>query len=158
MHPKNDEHIMNKVQRSRSLWPHLCPYTVHKWDIIGKSFMSELLQIGFVKHTVGPTSVTLTDLVSCCVALFSEWTNTRQTDRRLLAHCWLRAPTVLLHGTTGNTPSEVATARPAYSTTPMARKGTMYVRSSTLLPHPHPPPTHCNGIYHGPQMSLILLF
>lgn len=88
--------------------------------------------------------------VLLCGSALPDWTpSTRQMDKRRPAPRCPQAPTVPPHGTTGTTPSEVAMARPADSTTPRARKGTMYVISSILLPHPHPPPTHCSGIYYN---------
>lgn len=76
-----------------------------------------------------------------CGSALLDWTaSTRRTDKRHPAPRCPQAPTVPPRGTMGTTPSEAATARPADSTTPRARKGTMYVISSILLPHPHPPP------------------
>ena len=91
-------------------------------------------------------------LVSLSGSALPDWTpSTRQTDQRRPAPPCPRAPTARPRGTTGTTPSGAATARPADSTRPRARKGTMYVISSILLPHPHslPPPPNSNGIYHS---------
>lgn len=88
--------------------------------------------------------------VSPCGSALPGWTpSTRRKDKRRPAPRCPQAPTLPPRGTMGTTPSEAATARPADSTTPRPRKDTMYVISSILLPHPHPPPTHSNGIYHS---------
>jgi len=95
-------------------------------------------------------------LVSMCgSALPPDWApSKRRTGKRRPAPRRPRGPTLPPLGTTGAKASGAATARPADWTTARARRGTMYVLSSILLPHPHtlhppPSPTPAPTIYIG---------
>lgn len=65
--------------------------------------------------------------------------STGQIKRERLPPLCPRGPTFPPSGITGTTPSEAATARPADSNTPTARRGMMYVISYTAHP-PSPSP------------------